>query len=487
MDSYPIILTSRVLSLADLWCNLSERLMEGFYPGAFYRPVLNLSFAIDHALWGLAAPGYQLSNVLCFAACALALYAFLITRAASRASIYALAGVIFFLLHPLLFEVVPFPPRRPELLCATFMLLALAAEAGRGLRFRILGGVAALLALGAKETAAILPVLVLLRMLLYAPAGGARDRIRAALGRAATSTVPVVLYLAARFAVLGGMGGRGQINLAKAFEILPQTSGTLVRTVTSPSSPESWAPALVWMLVSLPLLLLSWLGHRPRILPEAAPGPRACAADLLFSVGWLISLMVLYALSKRLSPWYLVVAVVPLACAFSGICEGYGRWLRARPLGLRAAGAAGLVAIVLLAFQTDWRWSPVLRSYDVWRQATAEDARLLERFERTLERTEDGSLIRLPAKLKKIEAVGEASMFRGVVLQAHYSLQAWVELKHPERQVRVLKNRRPLKTEPLKPTEVVVILDRRPGSQRPAVPKPGAGAGERARRGGAGR
>ncbi len=480
MDNYPIILTSRVLSAADLWGNLSERLMDGYYEAAFYRPLLNLSFAVDYALWGLAAPGYQFSNVLCFAACALALYAFLVTRPVPRATVYAVAGVVFFLFHPLLFEVVPFPPRRPELLCSTFMLLALAAEAGHGWRYRVLGGAAALLALGAKETALILPVLIFLRMLLYAPIGGVRGRMRAAAGRALVSMAPVVLYLAGRFAVLGGMGGRGQIDLGRALEALPRTWDQLVWTVTSPSSPGSWTAAVIWLLAGLPPLLLAWIGRRPRG-GEADEARRGYAADVLFSLAWLVVLSVIYALSKRLSPWYLVVAVVAFAIAFAGICEGYGRWSRERRIGLRAAGAAGLALVVLLALQAYWRWSPIVRSYDVWRQATIEDARLLERFEQTLEQTPNGSVTRLPAELKKIVATGDASMFQGVVLQAHYSLQAWAELRLPERRVRVLKNRKPLKAEPLRPTEVVVILDRRPVSKRPPpAPDPGAAGKMRA-------
>ncbi len=43
--------------------------------------------------------------------------------------------------------------------------------------------------------------------------------------------MPVALYLAARFAVLRGMGGRGPINLEKTFEVFPQNLGTLLRMV----------------------------------------------------------------------------------------------------------------------------------------------------------------------------------------------------------------------------------------------------------------
>ncbi len=483
MDSYPIILTSRVQSLADLWGNFSERLMDGYYPAAFYRPLLNLSFALDHALWGLGATGYQLSNVLYYAACALALYAFLISRPVPRPPIYALVGVTLFLFHPLQFEVLPFPPRRPELMCSVFILLALATEARVGRRMRVLGGAATLLALASKETAAILPALVFLRALVYSGPGG--GRWLTAVRRAAWSATPVVLYLIARFAVLGGLGGRGSITLAKVLEIFPRTLGTLLRTATSPAAIASWQLAGVWLVLILLLLAASW---------RHGSGRRRWLADLAFSAGWLLLLAAIYTLSGRLSPWYVVVAIPALSIALAGICEGFGSWLsdqtgRGRPPGataaFRATGAAGLVGLVLLVSLSQLRWSPVLHSYPLWRRATEADNLLLERFGQVLEQTEEGSVTRLLAERKKVKGKGATAMFRGVVLQAHYSLQAWAVLRYPDREVRVLKNRRPLKEAPVGPSEVVVILDRQPrpgpspkkGSKGPATAaKAGAGA-----------
>ncbi len=476
MDSYPILLTSRVQSLADLWGNFSERLMDGYYPAAFYRPLLNLSFALDHALWGLAAPGYQFTNVSYYAACALALYVFLLSRPVPRPPVYALAGVAFCLFHPLQFEVVPFPPRRPELMCATFMLLALAAEAQSGWRFRVLGGAAALLALTSKETAAILPALVFLRVLVYPGNGTLGGRWLTACRCSALSAVPVALYLAARFAVLRGMGGRGPINLEKTFEVFPQNLGTLLRMVTSPAATSSWQLAGVWLLLALPILIAAcW---------RRGTGRRRWLPDFAFAAGWLFLLALIYTLSGRLSPWYVVVAIPAGSIAVAGICEGYGSWLGQRPwrwhpdraTAERTIGALGLAGVVLLISLSQLRWSPVLRSYPLWQRATAVDHQLLERFDRLLERAEPGSVVRILEKRKKIKGKGAATMFQGVVLQAHYSLQAWAALRHPGREVRVLKNRRPLKADPIEPSEVVVILDRQPRRKRgPAKVAPKGG------------
>ena len=64
-DTYPTIAASRVRDLGDLLGGFSEELMDGRYPGGhFYRPLTNLVFALDHALWGLRPFGYQLTNLV---------------------------------------------------------------------------------------------------------------------------------------------------------------------------------------------------------------------------------------------------------------------------------------------------------------------------------------------------------------------------------------------------------------------------------------
>ena len=56
-DSYPIIAASRAEGPGGLLGSFTEELMDGRHPGGrFYRPVTNLSFALDHASSGLDPP-----------------------------------------------------------------------------------------------------------------------------------------------------------------------------------------------------------------------------------------------------------------------------------------------------------------------------------------------------------------------------------------------------------------------------------------------
>jgi tetratricopeptide (TPR) repeat protein len=96
-----------------------------------YQPLAWLTFAVDHAIWGLAPHGYHLTNVLLHgvnAALAYALVLELLFRAGRPARrVAAAVGAAFFALHPLRVEAVAWVSERKELLCAAFYLLTLLA------------------------------------------------------------------------------------------------------------------------------------------------------------------------------------------------------------------------------------------------------------------------------------------------------------------------------------------------------------------------
>jgi protein O-mannosyl-transferase len=98
-------------------------------------PVTWLTFAVDHALWGMNPFGYHLTNVLLHAANA-ALFYFLTLRllrlglaaASTRAiTLGAVVAALFFALHPLRVESVAWVTERRDVLSALFYLLTVLA------------------------------------------------------------------------------------------------------------------------------------------------------------------------------------------------------------------------------------------------------------------------------------------------------------------------------------------------------------------------
>ena len=102
--------------------------------GGHYQPLSWLSFAADHALWGMEPAGYHLTNVLLHAASAVVLFFVLQRLLAYRSAVpravllpAAFAGALFFAVHPLRVESVAWASERRDVLSGFLWLAALAA------------------------------------------------------------------------------------------------------------------------------------------------------------------------------------------------------------------------------------------------------------------------------------------------------------------------------------------------------------------------
>ena len=157
------------------------------------RPLVNLSYAIDYAIWRGANPvGFHLTNLAIHVVNVLLLYNLAIALADDHAiarhesgrarHTAATATALLFALHPALTQPVGFVSARAELLCALFLMLAFTAarRAMRGgplwLWAPALGSW--LLALGCKEIAVMFPFALLAYDYLVAPTDQAERRRR---------------------------------------------------------------------------------------------------------------------------------------------------------------------------------------------------------------------------------------------------------------------------------------------------------------------
>lgn len=130
------------------------------------RPVLNFTFALNHALGGTGVTGYHLANLLIHAAAALVLWRILRCTPAVGGPGVALIAALLWALHPLQTGAVTYVVQRAESLAGLWVLLTLYAyvrgASGGGRRWFVPAVVSALLGIGTKETAVVAPLLVLL-------------------------------------------------------------------------------------------------------------------------------------------------------------------------------------------------------------------------------------------------------------------------------------------------------------------------------------
>ena len=135
------------------------------------RPALYATFLLDHWLYGTAPAGYHLLNVLLHLGSGLLIYRILTSVVSDDRSPVPFLTALVFLIHPISTETVTYISGRASGLMAFFYLLAFffynkASEQPENVKPRrlyFLGAVAAFLfAIGSKETAVTLPLILLL-------------------------------------------------------------------------------------------------------------------------------------------------------------------------------------------------------------------------------------------------------------------------------------------------------------------------------------
>ncbi|MEZ6014690.1 MAG: hypothetical protein R3F49_06235 [Planctomycetota bacterium] len=357
-DSYPLIAAARVDSFAALLRTLTDELMGGRYPdGHFYRPVTQLSFALDRALGGLRPAAYARTDLALGALAALmvALVTRRLTGGAMGSGVTGsgvtgsgvtgsgatgngatgsgaggfvgalLAGLVF-LLHPAQLEVLPYAPRRADTLAIVFTLATLLSL---GRAHGAWTGALALCALSSKETGVIVAPLALGWAWLIEGGG---QPFKGALMRCAPIGLALLAALAARFAVLGGLGGHPESGLG-ALSALGETSRTLVGLVTASSSAGGAMLGAVVLALGVAAL---WSGDSRRLAWLALAALSA----------WAITVS-----AGRAHGWYALLLVVPVA-AFAGlvVARALDALRGARQQGaLARAFAAPLAGVATLA------------------------------------------------------------------------------------------------------------------------------------------
>ena len=131
---------------------------------SFYRPAQTISFMIDAQIGGQQPWIYHLSNLILHILTVIALFYFLIKIGLKETTAFILS--VLFSIHPLLTNAVAWIPARGDLLLTLFSLLSIITflEYFEARKFIIilLHGFIFLLAIFSKETAILLPLLILL-------------------------------------------------------------------------------------------------------------------------------------------------------------------------------------------------------------------------------------------------------------------------------------------------------------------------------------
>jgi len=471
-DTHPLIASARIESWADLVANFTLESPKSSHSFSFYRPVMNLSLAVDHALFGLEPFGYHATDALLAGACALALFGLTRRLLGPGARVGPWIALITFLLLPVHAEVLPLVSRRMDVLCALFVALALTAQASRmDDPFSPRSAWPALLtmlAVGANQTGLVAAPLIVALALLSGPAASAR----AQLGRAARTALPhfvaAALVFAARSAALGQLVGHDTPPLAHAITKLPWSTGLLSVRLSSlfenadvPIRTQ-WIPVLgatlLWIVVLLWIIALVRRGTATSggdALP-AATIPATAATGLL-ACTWITLVACVHGVNGFIQSWDLLIPGQAFALGLGALAEELHAGLRARPRPLTALGVGVLVVVIGLQA----RWSPLLHDYGHWKLGHVAVERYLADLARTIEAADDGEVVTVLAPpISRRAGRNTLGATRARLLHV-YSLPSWAELRFPDQRVEFRHRRlgNP-SSEPLQDGVVVLVEGR---------------------------
>lgn len=176
-----VVLNQYVHRLPDLaeWIGLTaDQASFGAFAGALYRPGVLLSWALDAALWGTNPLGFHLTSVLLHGLTVWALYG--LVRALSGRTDLAAVAALLFAVHPAHVEAVAWVAARADLwatlglvVAARLYLALLRSRGARRVGLYLLALATMAMSLLCKESAVVLPALLLLLEWFPGERGGA--------------------------------------------------------------------------------------------------------------------------------------------------------------------------------------------------------------------------------------------------------------------------------------------------------------------------
>jgi hypothetical protein len=458
-DTLTLIEKSRMRTPAEAWTVFSSPLMYGtnfsIVVALFYRPVANLSYAIDFALWGLDPFGYHLTDLLLHAIAATLTFAF-VRRVSKDTLVAALAGCLF-ALHPITAEVVPTPARRHDVLATIFVLVslllffrAISKDRSRGRRWGLLAGsvFAHLLAVGAKEIGVLAPPLVGAWFLLLAY--DRRYSIPETLWRGLKVATPYALvtlaYLWWRYQVLGGLGGyRG--GPWKTSEPVLEVLSKYLLSLLYPVDLAGWllsyqvqlVPNVLYVLLPVALGLLVYAVVRVESYDELLGSDRGRLVAI--SIAWLTVLGAIFVGFGRYSLRSGYVALVPTGALLSLLLVTTGRELRRS--GRLSTSEFGTVAVFVLTGALVCSLvfvSPLVYPYDDWERAGDVASDALPTAADTYEREElpPRSVIAIagiPRRPGSPGVVAKRPQARTIAYFYANTVASWIRLTHPDSRV----------------------------------------------------
>ena len=444
VDTFALISTSRFYDFESFASIFTSPMMKGQLPNAlFFRPLASLTWGVDELIWGMNPLGYHLTALVIHLANSVLL--FLLVRNIVNArplarkrpggkvfwgEIEALIAGLLYVVHPVAVETVAAIARRPDLLFGFFSLLALHAT-GRYLantrkRDQFAIALFCVLALASKDSAVVVLALVGTYVLCFGVADDHRARLRLCFRVCVVPFVAVVLYVAGRTLVLGGLGGYETAFDYEFGSVVKTSSLVFVCVAVLPGELDACTPSVAQWVGVGSLILAGLVGSR-----FGQDWDREARRRFSFALLCSACFFMLFVLTRTVALTRTVYALIPFFCMILS-CGLVGTFRFRREVRLSvpviATGAVRFVSFTLLCgaiVVAAWRGQYL----DEWRQAGELTREIVDSIDDSIHDIAPGSTVytvNLPFK-----ASATRLDLRDHPLLDDYSVQGWVDLAHP--------------------------------------------------------
>jgi len=288
--------------------------------GGLYRPLRELSFALDYAIWSKEPAGYRLTNILLHASDSVLVA--VTARMLFQSPAGGLAAGALFALHPIHTENINFIKNRADILCTMFVLLSFLFWKKEKI---IYSALFYLLSLFSKESGAAFPLILLAHILLLEPRPGRKQKL--------LSLLPHFLLLAGFFLISGSIPSLASKDpeLVSLFSSIPapfrifSTGREYLRLLFFPKE--------LCVDRGLPLIL--------SLIEKKA---------LFFYIIFVLSFFLTSRLRESRKTWFAALWMLLALAPVSNILPIEGRAIAEQRLYLPSAGWALFVAGIFLSF-----------------------------------------------------------------------------------------------------------------------------------------
>lgn len=475
-DALTLIETSRIDSPGDIWRILTEPMMNGSEAielVVYFRPVTVFSYSIDQAIWGLNPFGYHLTDLILHFLVSMLL--FILVRTMTRQDVAAWIAALIFVMHPVHVENVPAVARRHDMVAMLFMMPSLILfirhwNGATGRRLFVASVALFAVALGGKEIAVILPFLIVAYTALYPR--GSDHTLRGRLTQGFRAALPyfavLLVFIAWRTVVLGGMGGEVQkhfgLNIISIYEIVTRYVSGLVEPYPLFKGNLHWGYAIVALAIFG--FWMRWkMSHTREMLDVDHVTARLGHAMIFFCV-WLVGPLGILLIGATFHLRYLYTPALAISGLLGVIVVDVARSLMILYRGNAAKALSRkrfilanvlLIPILVCVLSCLTVSSPVFRAYNSWRDTWNMAWNFLDDLGHAAERYPKGALLEiyhLPGAIRPPDAEEDDDARTAGGLTA-YTVKSLLNIRYPDNTFAVSLEVRVAPSEP--PVDVIMI------------------------------